>query len=110
MTMLASARDAFGSQLRNLELLARTACFLSSKARVRRFGGHITQGTHTEESVPTRNQNSNCLNRIKKDRATTSQPLPDHVATANNTVQEWLQDRVEDDTLQLCVIPPNVLT
>ena len=56
--------------------------------------------------LPTRNQILNWLKRMKKkDRAETSQPDSDHVATAKHTVQECLQDPVENDTLQLFVIP-----
>ena len=32
------------------------------------------------------------------------------MSTANNTIQEWVQDLVEDDPLQLHVIPQIVLT
>ena len=85
------------------------ACFLAPKPTLEGLVGTLHR-EFTEESVPTRNQNSNCLKRMKKDRAKTSQPVFHHVATAKHTVQEWVQDLVEDDALQLHVIPSNVLT
>ena len=104
MTMRASALDAFGKLAQ--ELLAPT--HVSSHQRPT-FEGLVAT-LHREHMDESQSYFELAETNEKKDHAKSSQPVPDHVATAKHTVQECFQDPVEDDPLQLCVIPPSVLT
>ena len=107
MTMRASALDVFGSRLRNWW---HRHMFPRSRGPRRKVWWPHYAGnpwmSHFLHAIRFRT----CLKRKKNDPAKTSQTVPGHVATAKHTVQEWVQDPVEKDPLQLCVIPQNELT